>query len=273
MDGMTIRLEYPLDPRPRYGYGFPPHRRLFEIIGSRRREYSRHLQSFLRHAAALCKIPHDPVTDPAMPHWNNDFIPPLDAVAIYGFCVELRPRRVIEIGSGNSTKFFRYAIASNGLSCRLVSIDPQPRAEIDNLCDEVIREPLENVPSALFSELEAGDIVFFDGSHLVYTNSDVTVFYLEILPALRPGVFVHMHDIFLPEDYPPEWTERYYSEQYLLACYLLSGNPGFEIELANRFVTGSPELRGIFKPLWDELGLPEHQQQGGSFWVRKTCAW
>jgi hypothetical protein len=273
MGGMTVRLEFPLNTEPRYGHGSPPHGRLFEIIGSRRHAYRRHLQSFLPHAAALRKIPHDPVADPAVPHWNNDFIPPLDAVAIYGLCAQLRPRCVIETGSGNSTEFFRHAIASNRLTCRLISIDPQLRAEVDVLCDEVIRKPLETVPSEFFDNLEAGDIVFFDGSHLVYTNSDVTVRYLEILPALRPGVFVHMHDIFLPEDYPPEWTERYYSEQYLLACYLLSGNPGFEIELANRFVTGSPELRGILKPLWEEPGIPEHQQQGGSFWVRKTGAW
>ena len=270
MHSLTIKLDYALNPHPRYGYGSPPHRRLFEIIGSRRANYIRHLTSFLRYAGPLRQIPMTPTADASMPHWKNDYIPPLDAIAIYGFCAELLPRRVVEIGSGNSTKFFRYAIVTRNLKCRLTSIDPQPRVEIDDLCDEVIREPLQSVPLGLFDALEAGDIVFFDGSHLVYTNSDVTVFYLEVLPRLCPGVFVHMHDIFLPEDYPPEWTERYYSEQYLLACYLLSRDPGFEIELANRFVTADDRLRGLLKPLWDELGIPEQDQQGGSFWIRMT---
>ncbi len=76
---------------------------------------------------------------------------------------------------------------------------------------------------ALFRELQAGDVLFIDSSHRCFMNSDVTVLFLEVLPNLPPGVLVQVHDIFIPYDYPREWVERYYAEQYLLSCYLLLG--------------------------------------------------
>ena len=93
---------------------------------------------------------------------------------------------------------------------------------MDAVCDTVIRQPLETLDTAgIIENLQAGDILFVDGSHRCFTNSDVTVVFLEILPRLQPGVLVHFHDILLPYDYPPAWSRRYYSEQYLLACWLL----------------------------------------------------
>jgi hypothetical protein len=77
-------------------------------------------------------------------------------------------------------------------------LDPEPRAQIDALCDTSIRRRLEDCDLSMFDQLEAGDILFFDGSHRVFTNSDVTVFFLELMPRLKPGVIVHIHDIFLP---------------------------------------------------------------------------
>ena len=76
-------------------------------------------------------------------------------------------------------------------------------------------------------------MLFIDSSHRSFTNSDVTAFYLDILPRLKSGVLIHIHDVFLPYDYPPEWSDRFYNEQYLLACVLLTRNPAYEIQLAN----------------------------------------
>ena len=97
--------------------------------------------------------------------------------------------------------FARHAIRTGNLKTTIMSIDPKPRAEIDSLCDRVMRLPLELCDLNLFRELEPGDILFFDGSHRIFANSDVTVFFIEVLPRLKPGVLVHVHDIFLPADY------------------------------------------------------------------------
>ena len=117
-------------------------------------------------------------------------------------------------GSGDAAKFARRAIQDHGLPTYLTSIDPQPRASIDRSCDRVVRSPLEEVDQQ-FAELQAGDFLFIDSSHRTFTNSDVTILFMNLLPRLRDGVVVHLHDIFWPFDYPPEWNDRYSSEQYL----------------------------------------------------------
>ncbi len=131
---------------------------------------------------------------------------------------EFRPKRFVEVGSGDSTRSAsrRRSIRDHSLPTLITSIDPTPRAEIDKLCDFVIRKPLEEVELDVFDELGPGDFLFIDGSHRSFSNSDVTVAFLDVLPRLRAGVVVHFHDIFWPYDYPPEWADRYYSEQYLL---------------------------------------------------------
>jgi hypothetical protein len=101
----------------------------------------------------------------------------------------------------------------------------------------------------------------------VFTNSDCVVLLLEILPDLRPGVLVHLHDIWLPYDYPTEWTERYYSEQYLLAAWLLAEGTRFDVELPNMFVSEDPDLRRVVEPVWTGP-LAGVQRHGGSFWLR-----
>jgi hypothetical protein len=111
-----------------------------------------------------------------------------------------------------------------------------------------------------------------DGSHRVLMNSDATVFFLEVLPRLKPGVVVHMHDIFLPNDYPLRWRELYYSEQYMLAAYLLAGEK-LKVLLPNAFVstreTLLPRIRPLFvKPEMAQVGglLAQTDYLGSSFW-------
>ena len=158
------------------------------------------------------------------PYWLNDFFPPLDAIALPGMIADCRRALYMEIGSGNRTKFARRAVRRYSPATRIVSIDPEPRAEVNDIGDDVVRERMESVDLAIFRRLYPGDFLFIDSSHRCLMNSDVTATFLEVFPYLQPGVHVHFHDIFLPWGYPLEWTGRHYSEQYLLACWLLAGN-------------------------------------------------
>lgn len=113
----------------------------------------------------------------------------------------------------------------------------------------------------------AGDIVFLDGSHRVGMGSDVTLFFLEVLPRLAPGVLVHIHDIYLPNDYPPELVGRNYSEQYMLAAVLLAAGSRYLIELPAFYVTHSGLVNPGVEP-WRRLTAAGLAIHGESFWFR-----
>src|SRR5262249_13315340 len=159
--------------------------------------YAARLDRFVALADPLAGIPLRGDPADGAPYWDNGWLPPLDALGLYGFLAEHNPRRYVEVGSGNSTRFARRAIADPRLSTRITSIDPAPRAHIDPLCDVVVRQPLERADLGLFADLAAGDVVFLDGSHRAFMGSDVTVFFFEVLPRLPAGVLVHVHDIVL----------------------------------------------------------------------------
>lgn len=262
-------IDYPVNPQPRYGYGKPPHPRLYEIIDRNRESYKRVLALLLRYTDSLVQIARVE-TDPRSPRpaWINGWLPGLDAVALYGLLCLHNPRRYFEVGSGNSTKFARQAIIDHRLRTTITSIDPYPRAEIDTLCDRSYRQPLEEIDLSLFEELEDGDILFIDHSHRVFMNSDATVVFLDVLPRLKPGVLVEFHDIMLPFDYPIAWKHWYYSEQYVLAAYLLAEGSRFDILLPNTFVSSDPELRAILSPLWADERMQGIETHGASFWIQ-----
>lgn len=265
-------VDYPVNPQPRYGYGKPPHPRLYEMIDRNRESYQHVLALLLRYKDSLAQIAKGQA-DPrsTKPAWINGWLPGLDAVALYGLLCLHNPRRYFEIGSGNSTKFARQAIQDYRLRTEITSFDPFPRAEIDAICDRSFRQPLEEIDLQVFDELEAGDIVFVDHSHRVFMNSDATVVFLDVLPRLKPGVLVEFHDILLPFDYPPAWKNWYYSEQYMLAAYLLAEGRKFDILLPNFFISSDPELRSILAPLWADPRMQGVETHGVSFWIQILC--
>ena len=169
-----------------------------------------------------------------------------------------------------STKFARRAVQTYGLPTTLISIDPEQRNSVDKLCDEVIRRPLENCDLKIFQTLEAGDILFLDSSHRAFQNSDVTVFFLEILPRLKSGVILHIHDIYLPDDYISGHVFRMWNEQYLLATALLFGGDRFDVLFPTWFVGQDPELSAHAKGLLQKGPLDRLDLYGASFWIRKT---
>jgi hypothetical protein len=258
-------LEYPTSAsnEPRWD----PHPELERIIASRDDTYRRSLETIAGYREALLGIePH--ARDPREPSWANDWLPALDGAAIYAFIRSRAPALYLEIGSGNSTKFAARARGDGRLQTRIVSIDPQPRAEVDALCDRVLRVPLEAVDTSVFQELSEGDVLFFDGSHRTFMNSDATVFFLEVLSQLPGGVLVGVHDIFLPYDYPREFANRYYSEQYLLAAHLIAGNPALEPVLAAYYACRHPGLRALVEPIWSDRSLEGIEPHGYAFWLR-----
>jgi predicted O-methyltransferase YrrM len=187
-------------------------------------------------------------------------------VMLYTLLTELKPKRYVEIGSGTSTKLAAKAKAEQHLSFSITCIDPYPRKEITTVADEWLNVPLQQAPLSLFENLEANDVLFFDGSHLLHANSDVQWFFMEVLPRLKKGVVVQVHDIYLPYDYPQNMCDRFYAEQYMLATMLLSNPDRYEIFAPNFYMSEDAELKNILQPLWKELpGVEEH---GGSFWLR-----
>lgn len=260
---------YPVDPVPRYGHGRAELASILAVLDAGVPRYRETLERFRPLLPELREIGREPQpARPQEPAWVNGFLPGLDALALYGFVATGRPPRYLEVGSGNSTKFAARAKRRHSETTEIISIDPHPRTEIDGLCDRVVRSPLETADLQEFRALSAGDILFFDGSHRVFQNSDVTVFFLEILPALPPGVLVQIHDICWPADYPPAWADRYYSEQYLAAMLLLFGRQHFEVVLPNAFVATHTDLSRQFDELWDAPHLQGIERHGLSLWLR-----
>jgi predicted O-methyltransferase YrrM len=192
----------------------------------------------------------------------NDYFNSPDAEVLYAMVCLYQPRRIIEVGSGNSTLLFRQAISDAGSGARLVSIDPQPRREIARYTDEVITDRVENVSDWKgFFELNENDILFIDSSHEVKAGNDVLFLLLRILPVLKPGVLIHLHDIFLPYEYPREWlvVEKWnWAEQYL-AQALLQNTAPYDVLWAGHYLqrhlpdfkTHFVHLRGgVAKSLW-----------------------
>lgn len=265
----NLFLEYKVDFKPRYGHGKPAHGQLFSIIDQNRQHYKNILSKALEYKETIWAIQDMKIeSNPVNPVWNNGFLPGLDIVMIYTMIAEYKPSKYIEVGSGNSTKVAYKAKSEQSPDTQIISIDPMPRAEIDQLADKVIRKPFENIDFDLINELEENDILFIDNSHRILPNSDAMVFFLEILPRLKKGVIVHIHDIYLPYDYPQDMCDRFYSEQYGLAMFLLANPVKYQTILPNYFVSRDEELSDWIAPVWDHKNLQNVEKHGGSYWLK-----
>jgi hypothetical protein len=262
----TVHLDYKVDAKPRFPKSGHP--QLKTIIDANRAEYSATLTSFLDFKDHIQSIKKG--SDENLPTWNNEFLPGLDIVGIYGMIATKKPKKYIEIGSGNSTKVARKAISDNQLETQIISIDPYPRANIDHLSDKVIREPFENLKDIQFiiDELNENDILFIDNSHRVFPNSDAMICFLELLPQLKKSVIVHIHDIYLPYDYPQFMCDRFYNEQYMLAAFVLANPEKYKTILPNFFISEDKELSETIAPMWDHANLKEVEKHGGSYWLQ-----
>jgi hypothetical protein len=157
----------------------------------------------------------------------NDYFNPADACPTYLVARSFKPKLWLEVGSGNSTKVVRQAIEDGKLVAKLVCVDPEPRTDITAIADEFIRSEAQSLaPSHVVDRLAANDVLFIDSSHRLQTGGDVCHLLFNVVPQLRPGVLLHIHDVFLPYDYPRDWIELgwNWSEQYLVQAMLQFGS-------------------------------------------------
>jgi predicted O-methyltransferase YrrM len=220
------------------------------------REFLRHIQGLRREFAAFGGAPTDPELDRGM-------FPALDGLAAYAAVRRYVPTRVMEIGSGDSTYFLAKGVKENGRGT-VTCIDPKPRRQIADLDVRLEARMLESSDARMASELGAGDILFIDSSHILLPGMDVDIQLNRMFPRLKPGVIVHLHDIFLPDDYPASWRKRNYSEQNALAGWLLGG--AFKVIWpANYIYTRYRVL--VERAVGDICDI---RRGGGSLWLRKT---
>ncbi|MGE3905569.1 MAG: class I SAM-dependent methyltransferase [Reyranellaceae bacterium] len=181
-----------------------------------------------RHSSALEAIAAEagrPEPGLPNPRFDQGWFATLDAAAAYAMVRRHLPRRIVEIGSGHSTRFLARALHDAGSDGTILSIDPAPRAAIESLAPRVSfdRRTVQQAGEAPFRDLRAGDLLFIDSSHVLMPGSDCDHLFNRILPLLPTGTLVHIHDIFLPDDYPEAWGWRNYNEQQGVAQMLVGG--------------------------------------------------
>lgn len=210
----------------------PPYAALEAVFTDAAPRFAALLKSMDSYAQRLHAIG---AAQPPEPRWNQDWFPRLDAAALYVLVREARPGRIVEVGSGHSTRFIGRAIRDGGLASALTAIDPAPRAGIEGTGAALIRTTVQAADPAVFADLSGGDILSIDSSHILMPGTDVDYLLNRILPALKRGVLVQVHDIFLPDDYPPAWEWRGYNEQLAIATLIQGG--AFRVLWSSHYVT------------------------------------
>lgn len=226
-------------------------------------QYAQELKSFPLHEEK-----------PNAYYYLNDSYGPGDSEYLYNMIRHFQPKQIIEIGSGNSTLMAQNAIRKNqqlnsDYQCQHSCIEPFEQPWLEELGIEVKRERVEKIDLAVFKNLEANDILFIDSSHIIRPQGDVLHEYLTILPLLKPGVIIHIHDIFTPKDYPKKWVvdnHHFWNEQYLLEAFL-SFNDSFEIIGALNYLKHHHFVQLQDKcPVLGEFPACEP----GAFWMKKS---
>jgi Methyltransferase domain len=196
------------------------------------------------------------------PYIHNGQYPTPDAEIYAAMIAERTPRLIVEIGAGFSTIVARRTIDRLELESRLVVVDPQPRTDVAEIADEVL---LERVEDADLGRLSFGTdtLLFVDSSHVVRSGGDVPLIFCRLIPALPRGVLVHVHDVFLPFDYPEAYRRRLYGEAYVLWA-LLADSPRYRVLLATHQMTRTqPQL---MRELFGAIVGADERYYGASFW-------
>lgn len=238
--------------------GYPGLEALFEAAAPR-------FETVLAEIEALADDIKMLAGKPPAPRFDQAWFPRLDALAAYAMVRQRRPSRIVEVGSGHSTRFLAAAIRDAKLDTELVCIDPAPRASLAGLDVAWRRTVLQKASPNDIDALEAGDLLFIDSSHLLMPGTDVDYLIGHLLPPLAAGVLLHIHDIFLPGPYPEAWTWRGYNEQAAIAA-LLQGE-GYRLQFASHAVTTRMIERlkshPVFQATADESGF------SSSLWLEK----
>ena len=266
----VIRTEYATRPRAMWGWGKDANPAMRAILDASLPEAERLATQFDDLVDWCATVPRDATTAGGLA-WDNRYWSSIDAVMQVHALRVRRPTTYLEVGSGYSTMFARRAIEDFGLPTRIVSVDPHPRADIDALCDEVVRAPFEDVADAVLGRLAPGDVFLFDGSHLATMASDAAVLFSGGLELVPEDVLVGIDDIYLPWDYHGTWTGRFYGEQYLVAAWLLGGARDWQVRLPAWHVTVEADRADLFEALWPHIEA-WGGRRGTALWVERTAA-
>jgi predicted O-methyltransferase YrrM len=217
-------------------------------------------------------FPSDKTGIPYQYYINNDAYSSVDGEILYCIIRKFNPGKIYEIGSGFSTFCSAQALIKNSTDNTglLTAFEPYPNEILQKGfpgLHNLVKKDIQEIPISEFEKLEKNDILFIDSSHVLKIGNDVYFEFLQILPRLKKGVLIHIHDIFLPSEYPKEWVMqeyRYYTEQYLLQAFL-SFNESFEVLWAGSFMHlyHSVKLEKAFNSYKKDNCWP------GSFWIRK----
>ena len=232
---------------------------------------------FPRFRSEYERIPIQPTGERGSFHLANRLFGGTDALVAYCMVRQFQPQLIIEIGSGLSSVLLAQAAARNDGS-DLICIEPFPREFVRKGFPglrSLIEKKVQDMDLEFFSQLESSDLLFIDSSHAVKIGGDVNYLFLEVLPRLKPGVIVHVHDIFLPFEYRRDWVMdefRFWSEQYLLQAFL-TFNSEFEVLMANRYLAHRylDDLKAAFPSLEELQATVSNSVRwgGGSFWMRR----
>ena len=202
---------------------------------------------------------------------KNDFFPISDAYTLSAMIRRFQPKQIVEVGSGFSSAVTLDTLDEVNLTSLLTFIEPYPErlysllSKADKASARIIEKPVQETPMSVFDQLEANDVLFIDSSHVAKVGSDVSFLLLRVLPRLKPGVFIHIHDICYPYSYPYSWIYegRAWNESLFLRAFL-QGNPAYQVVAFNPFAAFTfPE---VFKATFPEF----LKSSGGSIWLQKV---
>ena len=227
-----------------------------------------------RHRALFRALRQDPVINRfgmGTPGVSNTYCNTPDAEIYAAMLMDRQPSTLIEVGSGFSTLIARKAVSFAQTKTRIVVYDPYPRTDVKPAADELHLSPVEQSELA-GRRWQAGDLLFIDSSHICRTRGDLPYLFCNVLPALPAGVLVHVHDIFLPYDYPNLYDQWCHTEQYLLAC-MLSHSNRYRVVLATHWLSREhpAAMNAAFGPLAGVPSSPPHHL-GCSFWFEVMAA-
>jgi predicted O-methyltransferase YrrM len=219
------------------------------------------------------EVPDSATDDATVFTLDNPSFGPVDAEVLYSMVRRLRPQRILEIGSGFTSLLIAQALRANsaagGEACDYAAVDPYPNAVIAGGVEGLTRlleQPVQQVALEEFLRLGEGDVLFIDSSHVLAVGSDVQYLFLEVIPRLAPGVVVHVHDIFLPREYPKAWVvdeRRFWSEQYVLQAFLAFNDSWEVLWGGSHMHEHHPDELAMAFPSYDRGVLPD------SLWMRR----
>ena len=220
---------------------------------------------------------HDALPFPVRPepsfryYFENGYYSYGDAAVLFAMTRYLKPERIIEVGSGFSSAVLldvNELFFKNSIDCTFVDPNPDRLLALARPEDldraDLIKAYVQDVPLKVFQSLEANDVLLIDSSHVSKAGSDVNYLFFDVLPRLAPGVYVHIHDVFYPFEYPRRWVEERrwaWNEAYLLRAFL-AYNPAFEIRFFNNYLARfhADAIERMFPTML--------KNSGGAIWLR-----